>query len=207
MINKVLLIILIALLVILNSGCSSDKLRHKEIVKVKIDKIQDTKVANESKKNKYKSDIIRVDKLTVQGLPVFNFPIKSLFDKLGEPDSIFGIIPEPLDIQDDVVYYYKNSTYQSTRDSKYCSLEKIEFRPGIEIVLDELILSQNTTLEDIRQHYPWSYKNMDKIKDGSGDDGIRFMVEMENGQLTDSVIILRFRESKLNQFLYWYDKT
>lgn len=145
------------------------------------------------------------DDIQVNGLPVINYPIDSLLNRLGEPDSTNKRDKYEPGEGTYTNYYYGLSNYCVDKGDSLYYLETFVFNDNNEAQIGGFTLNNKTTLEEVAKYFPlsWLNKESDNYKSDDFDKRIRVLLKSKNGQISDDQILIYFKNGKLYKLKYY----
>jgi hypothetical protein len=153
-----------------------------------------------------KSEHVEWDMLTVNGQPVKELTTSQLIRQFGRPDKIEkGAIEcgamlsslTKMDSPEGDAWYYGNTMYEV--NGKDAVLSSFDVTTGkFQGKLGQLILNQNTTLEDVRRVFPESVKQADVPSTGQPGEEISLPF-FYKGEPMDDALLLLFKKGRLQE--------
>jgi hypothetical protein len=153
-----------------------------------------------------KSEHVEWDMLTVNGQPVKELTTKQLIRQFGRPDKIEkGAIEcgamlsslTKMDSPEGDAWYYGNTMYEV--NGKDAVLSSFDVTTGkFQGKLGQLILNQNTTLEDVRRIFPESAKQADVLSTGRPGEEMSLPFFYKGEPMDDSLLLL-FKKGRLQE--------
>jgi hypothetical protein len=133
----------------------------------------------------------------------FETEVEEFLKKMGQPDSTvdpkydcgyFATEQVPVEL-----YYYQGSSFNAYHGK--AEIKTLDFtKTDLTIEYPHLILNKHTTLEEIKRHFPASYRNAYVLEqDGNDYTYLRFWA----GEKIDDQIVLKFFRGKLVEFDLW----
>jgi hypothetical protein len=144
-------------------------------------------------------DRMSTDSISI-GKVSFQTHINKFIKEMGEPNSIvdpqyeagwFAEARIPVKL-----YYYKGSSFHVFRDT--AQMQKINFKvnPKLEWRSNNLTLNSKTSIDEVKNYFPLSYKT--SITEMGNEDGHKIRLLFYHGQL-----LLSFTNGKLESLEYW----
>jgi hypothetical protein len=144
-------------------------------------------------------DRMKTDSITI-GKVSFQTPIKEFLAAMGKPNSIvdpqyeagwFAEARIPV-----MLYFYKGSSFHVFLDT--AQMQKINFKvnPKLEWRRNNIVFNSKTSIDEVREYFPLSYKN--SITELGNEDGHKIRLLFYHGQL-----LLSFTNGKLESLEYW----
>ncbi|UOQ50867.1 hypothetical protein [Hymenobacter cellulosivorans] len=153
-------------------------------------------------------EYIEANTITVNGKARAELSTKLLTSQMGRPDSIAkGAVEcggelETADNTNGDFWYYGNTTYEVAGDQAILTIfdvttGKFQGRVG------QLVLNQNTTLEDVRRYYPVSAKEADKPSTSQPGE-VMSLGYSYKGAPIEGALSLIFKQGKLQRVEFFY---
>lgn len=145
------------------------------------------------------------NEIRINNLPITGYSIDSLLKYFGEPDSTS--VHSRYDFGEGMYksYFYGGTRFSVDEGDSLYYMEYIDYTTSnFKVLINDYIISKNTTLEDLKTAFPLSYLNIenDSYKTGQYDKRIRIL-NMTNGEFEDTAILIEFKNDKISKLKYF----